>query len=90
MKANLDMLNGSRSERIAGIHEETSISPKAVVKESVVGKGVKIQEGAYIENSSPSFYKVDFKNNGNDETSLGGAIYAYKSDNISWYDNLFF
>ena len=51
LKANLDLLNGIREKKINGVHDQASVSPNAVVKSSVIGKGVKIEDGAYVENS---------------------------------------
>ena len=51
LKANLDLINGQRMKNINGVHPEASISPDAVIKSSIVGRGVVIGEGAHIENS---------------------------------------
>lgn len=51
LKANLDLLNGKREKGINGIHHQASVSSNAVIKSSMVGRGVRIDEGAYIENS---------------------------------------
>jgi len=51
LKANLDLINGQRMKNINGVHSEASISPDAVIKSSIVGRGVVIGEGAHIENS---------------------------------------
>ena len=51
LKANLDLLTGIREKKINGIHDQASVSPNAIVKSSVIGKGVKIEDGVYIENS---------------------------------------
>ena len=51
LKANLDLINGQRMKNINGVHPEASISPDAVIKSSIVGRGVVIGEGANIENS---------------------------------------
>jgi mannose-1-phosphate guanylyltransferase len=51
LKANLDLLTGIREKKINEVHDQAWVSPNAVVKSSVIGKGVKIEDGAYIENS---------------------------------------
>ncbi len=51
LQANLDLLNGMRSKMIKGIHNEASISPNAVVDSSIIGRGVKIADGASVKNS---------------------------------------
>ena len=51
LKANLDLINGQRMKNINGVHPEASISPDAVIKSSIIGRGVVIGEGAHIENS---------------------------------------
>ena len=51
LQANLDLLNGVRSKKIKGVHNEASISPNAVVESSVIGRGVKIAEGVHVKNS---------------------------------------
>lgn len=51
LKANLDLINGQRMKNVNGVHPEASISPDAVIKSSIVGRGVVIGEGAHIENS---------------------------------------
>ena len=51
LKANLDLINGQRMKNINGVHPEASISPDAVIKSSIVGRGVVIGDGAHIENS---------------------------------------
>ena len=51
LKANLDLINGQRMKNINGVHPEASISPDAVIKSSIVGRGVVIGEGVHIENS---------------------------------------
>ena len=51
LKANLDLLNGSRNKKINGIHDDTSISQTATIKSSVIGEGVIISEGVHVENS---------------------------------------
>ena len=51
LKANLDLINGQRMKNINGVHPEASISPDAVIKSSIIDRGVVIDEGAHIENS---------------------------------------
>ena len=51
LKANLDLINGQRMKNINGVHPEASISPDAVIKSSIIGRGVSIGDGAHIENS---------------------------------------
>ena len=51
LKANLDLINGQRMKNINGVHPEASISPDAVIKSSIIGRGVVIDGGAHIENS---------------------------------------
>ena len=51
LQANLDLLNGVRGEKRNGIHNQASISSNAVVETSMIGRGVKIAEGAHIKNS---------------------------------------
>ena len=51
IKANLDLINGQRMKNFNGVHPEASISPDAVIKSSIIGRGVVIGEGAHIENS---------------------------------------
>ena len=51
LQANLDLLSGVRDKKINGIHDQASVSPNAVVKSSMVERGVRIADGAYIENS---------------------------------------
>ena len=51
LQANLDLLNGVRGKKINGVHNEASISPNAVVRSSMIGRGVKIADGAYIKDS---------------------------------------
>ena len=51
LKANLDLINGQRMKNFNGVHPEASISPDAVIKSSIIGRGVVIGEGAHIENS---------------------------------------
>jgi mannose-1-phosphate guanylyltransferase len=51
LQANLDLLSGVRDKKINGIHDQASVSPNAVVKSSVIGRGVRIADGAHVENS---------------------------------------
>ena len=51
LQANLDLLSGVRDKKINGIHDQASVSPNAVVKSSMIGRGVRIADGAYVENS---------------------------------------
>ena len=51
LQANLDLLNGVREKKINGVHEQALVSPNAVVETSVIGRGVKIADGAHIKNS---------------------------------------
>ncbi len=51
LQANLDLLNGVRDKKINGVHHQASVSPNAVVESSMIGRGVKIADGAHIENS---------------------------------------
>ena len=51
LKANLDLINGQRMKNFNGVHPEASISPNAVIKSSIIGRGVVIDKGAHIENS---------------------------------------
>ena len=51
LKANLDLLNGVRDKKINGIHDQASVSTNAVVDSSMIGRGVKIADGAHVENS---------------------------------------
>ena len=51
LQANLDLLNGARGKKRKGIHNEASVSPNAVVETSMIGRGVKIADGAHIKNS---------------------------------------
>ena len=51
LQANLDLLNGVRGKKINGVHNEASVSPDAVVESSVIGKSVKVADGAHIKNS---------------------------------------
>ena len=51
LQANLDLLNGVRGKKINGVHNQASVSPDAVVESSVIGKSVKVADGAHIKNS---------------------------------------
>ena len=51
LKANLDLLNGARDKKINGVHDQASVSTNAVVESSIIGRGVKIADGAHVENS---------------------------------------
>jgi mannose-1-phosphate guanylyltransferase len=51
LKANLDLLNGERGKKINGVHNQASVSPNAVVESSMIGRGVKIADGAHVKNS---------------------------------------
>ena len=51
LKANLDLITGRRDKSINGVHTGASISSNAVIKSSMIGRGVKIREGSYIENA---------------------------------------
>ena len=75
------ILDGNENSKIFIIKNIDDFELKNV---SIVnGKGKK-GAGAYIENSSPQFYNVEFKQNGDFEfdEEKGGAIYAFQSDNI--------
>ena len=49
LKANLDLLNGARDKKINGVHDQASVSTNAVVESSIIGRGVKIADGAHVE-----------------------------------------
>ena len=51
LQANLDLLNGVRGKKINGVHNQASVSPDAVVESSVIGRGVKIADGAHVKDS---------------------------------------
>ena len=51
LKANLDLLNGERGKKINGVHNQASVSPNAVVESSMIGRGVKIADGAHVKDS---------------------------------------
>ena len=40
-----------RGKKINGVHNQASVSPDAVVESSVIGRGVKIADGAHVKDS---------------------------------------
>ena len=51
LQANLDLIRGVRRDAVAGIHARASVSPEAIVVESVVGPDTTIEAGATVADS---------------------------------------